>query len=96
MAFQLQNLTRYLDRLEADLGDAGESYPLRPILEHLMAFDLADFEKVDFTDCFGCPACMKLANLLDEIVSAAYVLSERLAMRHFTHIRDVGRQTLAA
>ena len=96
VAFQLQNLTRYLDRLEADLGDAGESYPLRPILEHLMAFDLADFEKVDFTDCFGCPACMKLANLLDEIVSAAYVLSERLAMRHFTHIRDVGRQTLAA
>ena len=38
----------------------------------------------------------ELADLLDAIVSDATTLSDWLAMRYFTHVGDVGRQTLAA
>jgi hypothetical protein len=65
-------------------------------LVKLQAFDLARFEGLDFGECRGCNPCRDLADLLGQMAGAASVLSERLAMRHFTHIGDVGRQTLAA
>ena len=40
--------------------------------------------------------CRQLAAALDAISEATACLSDRLAMRYFTHIGDVGRQTLAA
>ena len=43
----------------------------------------------------GCN-CLELADLLDEIGEEASRLSDRLAMRYFTHVSDVGQQTLAA
>jgi uncharacterized circularly permuted ATP-grasp superfamily protein/uncharacterized alpha-E superfamily protein len=116
IAFQVQNLIRYLGRLAADIregkvaGDSTKSQeehqaeglfdlplrPLVPLLARLQAFDIARFEGLDFDDCHNCKACMVLADLLVEVANAAGTLSERLAMRHFTHIGDVGRQTLAA
>ena len=56
----------------------------------LDGFDLARFE-------YASPAaCADLARLLEEIASNAWALSDRLAMRHFTHIGEISQQTLAA
>lgn len=110
VAFQAQNLIRYLGRLVAEPGADSEAgrdksddqpedqpiYPLRKLLIRLQAFDLARFEGLDFGECRDCNPCLDLADLLVEIANAAGTLSERLAMRHFTHIGDVSRQTLAA
>jgi uncharacterized circularly permuted ATP-grasp superfamily protein/uncharacterized alpha-E superfamily protein len=109
VGFQMQNLIRYLGRLAVDTrparaeptdDDSQVEYPfallLRPLLARLQAFDLARFEGLKFGECRGCSPCVDLANLLGEIAGATSALSERLAMRHFTHIGDVGRQTLAA
>jgi len=59
-------------------------------LKLLNGFDLSRFENAS-------PAvCRNLARLLDEIARNAWALSDRLAMRHFTHIGDISQQTLAA
>ncbi|WP_153111703.1 circularly permuted type 2 ATP-grasp protein [Propionivibrio limicola] len=89
--FQLQGAQRYLSRLSHEIGDS-----LDDAVQRLAAFDLKCFESRDFGDCQSCGTCLKLADLLDEIANAAANLSDRLAMRYFTHIGDVGRQTLAA
>jgi uncharacterized circularly permuted ATP-grasp superfamily protein/uncharacterized alpha-E superfamily protein len=109
VAFQAQNLIRYLTRLTAESGDLGTAnkiqvddpikvtlHTLRALLGRLQSFDLARFEGLDFGECQQCDPCRALADLLGEIAGVASDLSERLAMRHFTHIGDVSRQTLAA
>jgi len=101
VAFQLQNLVRYVARLSRELGTADDTSEadekaLLPILARLAAFDIQRFESLDFSECVNCNPCAELADLLDEIAQAAANLSDRLAMRYFTHIGDVGRQTLAA
>lgn len=93
VVFQLNNLIRYLGRLGRELGDANdEALPLA--LARLQGYDLARLEGLDFGAC-GAP-CADLAASLGAIAQAAATLSDRLAMRYFTHIGDVGRQTLAA
>ena len=54
------------------------------------------FESRDFSTCQSCGSCIELADLLDDLAEAAAHLSDRLAMRYFTHVGDVGRQTMAA
>jgi uncharacterized alpha-E superfamily protein len=95
VVFQLQNLVRYLARLARELGDPNDD-SLRPAFARLLAFDLARFDNLNFSDCRDCEPCLALADILDEISRAAATLSDRLAMRYFTHVSDVGRQTLAA
>ena len=97
--FQLHNLVRYLGRLERELGrlpgDAGDD-ALRASYARLRAFDLRCLEQRESEACVQCGSCAELADLLDAIVSDATTLSDWLAMRYFTHVGDVGRQTLAA
>ncbi len=93
--FQLHNLVRYLGRLSRELG-VPQDDSLLPALTRLQAFDLSCFENLHFSDCRRCEPCTALADILDAISQAAATLSDRLAMRYFTHVGDVGRQTLAA
>ena len=95
VVFQLQNLTRYLRRLALELGDQYDT-SLQAAFTQLKTFDLARFENLNFADCKGCGPCLELAGVLDGISRAAATLSDHLAMRYFTHVGDVGRQTLAA
>jgi len=99
VVFQAQNLLRYLRRLERELGslpgNAGDD-GLHAGLARLRAFELQCLESRDFSACQSCGSCLELADLLDDLGEAATQLSDRLAMRFFTHVGDVGRQTLAA
>ena len=93
--FQLRNLIRYLSSLSEELGEPDDDV-LRRASERLVSFDLARFENLDFGECNACAPCLALAEALDAVAGAAEMLSDRLAMRYFTHVGDVGRQTLAA
>ena len=96
--FQAQTLTRYLGRLERELGslpgEAGGD-ALRAGLARLRTFDLDRFDQRD-SPARRNGGGRELAGLLDGIAQDAANLSDRLAMRYFTHVGDVGRQTLAA
>ena len=97
--FQMHNLVRYQRRLERELKNLAGNDPddaLRTSLARLRAFDLRCIESRDANDCRECGSCEDLAELLATISLEAANLSDRLAMRFFTHIGDVGRQTLAA
>lgn len=93
--FQVQNLERYLGRLSRELGDVHDN-ALQLAYARLLSFDLGRLEKPDFNDSRDDQDSLELAALLDEISLAAATLSDRLALRYFTHVGDVGRQTLAA
>jgi uncharacterized circularly permuted ATP-grasp superfamily protein/uncharacterized alpha-E superfamily protein len=95
VVFQLHNLVRYLGRLSRDLG-APDDDALGASLARLRNFDLGRFEQLDFANCSACDPCFELADLLDDVSQAAAALSDRLAMRYFTHVGDVTHQTLAA
>ena len=97
--FQMHNLVRYQRRLERELKNLAGNDPddaLRASLARLRAFDLRCIESRDANDCRECGSCEDLAELLATISLEAANLSDRLAMRFFTHVGDVGRQTLAA
>ncbi len=97
--FQMHNLVRYQRRLERELKNLAGNDPddaLRASLARLRAFDLRCIESRDANDCRECGGCEDLGELLATISLEAANLSDRLAMRFFTHIGDVGRQTLAA
>ncbi|MDR2789323.1 MAG: circularly permuted type 2 ATP-grasp protein [Candidatus Accumulibacter sp.] len=89
--FQVYNLIRYVARLERGLegipGDADDG--LRAALTRLRTFE----RNHDFATGGD---CLELAALLDELAETSASLSDRLAMRYFTHVGDVRRQTLAA
>jgi uncharacterized alpha-E superfamily protein len=93
--FQVENLIRYLGGLSRELGDP-EHDPLIASLARLRDFDIGCFEGNAAGDGGDASARGDMADLLAEIVWQASSLSDRLAMRYFTHIGDVGRQTLAA
>jgi uncharacterized circularly permuted ATP-grasp superfamily protein/uncharacterized alpha-E superfamily protein len=95
VVFQLHNLVRYLGRLSRDLG-APDDDALSASLARLRTFDLGRFEQLDFANCSACGPCFELADRLDDVSQAAAALSDRLAMRYFTHVGDVTHQTLAA
>lgn len=88
--FQVHHLVRYIASLERGLGepfDAGDG--LRAILVRLRTFDPnGDFSVGDKR--------RELTGLLDDIAGETARLSDRLAMRYFTHVSDVRRQILAA
>ena len=95
VAFQLQILIRYLDNLARLLGGPRD-LALRQELACLQGFDLGRFEGQSFSDCRACDPCLALAAILGEVSLAAATLSDRLAMRYFSHVGDVSRPTLAS
>ncbi len=95
VVFQIEALLRYLERMAAELGDGLPLQPLADCLERLRRVDLSRFEATgDEGDDLDAP-CLELAGLLWEAVAAARTLSDRLAMRYFTHVGDVSRQLIA-
>lgn len=97
--FQTHSIERYLGYLRKDLGDTlsdEDILPFSDVTQYLADFNLRCFEDHDFSDCKNCNSCEDLASALDKLAGEAAALSDRLAMRYFTHISDVGRQTLAA
>jgi len=99
IAFQAQVVGRYLSRLQRELGQPetaeGEG-DLALLLERLRATDLGHFAGDVCADCIGCQACDTLADLLWALAAATRELSDRLAMRYFTHVGDVSHQIVAA
>ncbi|MEI7431345.1 MAG: alpha-E domain-containing protein, partial [Betaproteobacteria bacterium] len=93
--FQLTTLERYLSRLPRELGETRDD-AWQQATAHLQAFDLACLEHLDFSSGEEGEPYLDLAGRLDAISFAASTLSDRLALRYFTHVGDVGRQTLAA
>ncbi|SBT10081.1 conserved hypothetical protein [Candidatus Accumulibacter aalborgensis] len=95
VAFQVQILVRYLDNQARLLGGPRDQ-ALRSALARLQAFDLGRFEGQSFSECRTCDPCLDLAALLGEIALAGASLSDRLAMRYFSHVSDVSHYTLAS
>lgn len=95
VAFQLQILVRYLDNLTRILGGPRDD-ALRQALARLQEFDIGQFEGKSFGECRVCDPCLALASMLADISVAAAKLSDRLAMRYFSHVGDVSRQTFAS
>jgi len=100
IAFQAQVVGRYLARLQRELRQSEEGEPLAD-LELLLAArlrqtNLSCFEGDVCGECVGCNACEDLAQVLWALAAATRELSDRLAMRYFTHVGDVSHQTLAA
>jgi len=92
IVLQIQQLIGNLNELADSLNqERVETTGVLPAqLELLNSFDLSRLEHA------GPEVCLDLARLLDEITRNAWALSDRLAMRHFTHIGDISQQTLAA
>jgi uncharacterized alpha-E superfamily protein len=95
VSFQLQILLRYLEQLTRLLGGPRDE-ALPPTLQRLQSFDLGEFEGLSFGDCRACNPCLKLAAVLDEAAAAAAALSDRLAMRYFSHVSDVSHYTFTS
>jgi uncharacterized alpha-E superfamily protein len=94
VTFQANVLSRYLERMARELGEAHDS-SLSLALAGLRAFDLERLEPLHFSNCRSRSPCEDLATLLDELDHAAGGLSNWLGMRYFTHVGDVSRQTMA-
>lgn len=94
VAFQFNILTNYLGMMGRDIGDMPE-IGLDGALADLRGYDLGQLAGRDLADCRRCGACRDLARRLQAVAAAARELSDRLAMRYFTHVGDAVRQTLA-
>ncbi|MCA1937358.1 MAG: alpha-E domain-containing protein, partial [Dechloromonas sp.] len=94
VSFQTNVLGRYLERMASELG-ADYDQRLSGAVERLRAFDLGKLEHLQFNQCRSCAPCEELASLLLDLDAAAAHLSDGLAMRYFTHVGDVSRQTMA-
>ena len=92
--FQVGVLNRYLERMARELDWTYDSR-LKEATEALLAFDLEQFEHLQFAQCRSCPPCEALASLLEALVAAANTLSDSMGMRYFTHVDNVSRQTMA-
>jgi len=90
--FQLGQLLMHLGDLSADLG--GDHHELADDLHALMrtyaGFNLSRLEQPDAA------IFAELATLLESTAASARHLSDVLAARHFTHVGEISRQTLAA
>jgi len=94
VTFQTNVLARYLERMASELG-ADYDQRLSQAVERLRAFDLAQLEHLQFSQCRTCEPCEELAALLYDLDAAVAHLSDGLGMRYFTHVGDVSRQTMA-
>jgi uncharacterized circularly permuted ATP-grasp superfamily protein/uncharacterized alpha-E superfamily protein len=94
VVFQASVLARYLERMLRELGEASDAR-MSDALKRLRAFDLGRLEQMQFSEGRECMPCADLAALLDELDAASGELSDWLAMRYFTHVSDVSRQTMA-
>jgi uncharacterized circularly permuted ATP-grasp superfamily protein/uncharacterized alpha-E superfamily protein len=92
VVFQLRQLLAYLGELSADLGGSHHDIAdeAQALLQDYARFDLARLEQANAT------SCGELADLLERTTRAAWALSDILAARHFTHVGEISRQTLAA
>jgi uncharacterized alpha-E superfamily protein len=95
VAFQLQTLIRYLRNLARLLGGPPDD-TLRPMLTRLQTFDFACFEGPLRDPGADKGPRIELAVVLDEISLSAATLSDRLAMRYFSHVGEFSRQTFAS
>ena len=94
VVFQVEIVVRYLDRMARELAeDSGSALP--DLLAAMHAFDLSGLEALRLGTCSANAACARLVKLLRDIDAAAAQLSDWLGMRYFTHVGDVGRQTMA-
>ncbi|HNL78686.1 MAG TPA: circularly permuted type 2 ATP-grasp protein [Accumulibacter sp.] len=93
VTFQLQILIRYLANLAHHLGGAPDE-TLAPILKNLQAFDFTGFETRQPMTADA--ACRRLSGQLLDASLAAEALSNRLAMRYFSHVGEFSRQTFAS
>lgn len=92
--FQAETLARYLERMARELG-ADCPQHLAKATEALRHFNLEHLEHMPFSACRAGSPCEELASLLEGLDSAAGELSNWLGMRYFTHVGDIGRQTMA-
>lgn len=92
--FQIDVLQRYLERMQRELGGMQEQ-TLSVARQRLEATNLERFAGVEFHDCRECSPCEDLADRLRAVVATVHGISDRIAMRFFTHVGDVSRQTLA-
>lgn len=92
--FQGMALARYLDRLCRDLALPREDR-LALALDELRRFDLTRFEQGGGLRRRQGSPIDGLAVRLEQLDEAAGHLSDWLAMRFFTHVGDVSRQTMA-
>ncbi|MEN3372496.1 circularly permuted type 2 ATP-grasp protein [Dechloromonas sp. ZS-1] len=92
--FQGMALARYLDRLCRDLALPREDR-LALALDELRSFDLTRFEQGGGLRRRQGSPIDGLAARLEQLDEAAGHLSDWLAMRFFTHVGDVSRQTMA-
>jgi uncharacterized circularly permuted ATP-grasp superfamily protein/uncharacterized alpha-E superfamily protein len=92
VVFQLRQLLVHLGALSADLG--GDHHALADelvaVLRQYTDFDLTTLEHP------AAAVWLNLAALLEQTARAARALSDVLAARHFTHVGERSRQTLAA
>ncbi|MFV5214897.1 circularly permuted type 2 ATP-grasp protein [Azonexus caeni] len=92
--FQVEALGRYVERMAEEIG----SEPIERLqraARRLQRFPLEPLERLQFSQCSCSAPCEDLALLLDDLVAAAAALSDALAMRYFTHVGDISRQTMA-
>jgi uncharacterized alpha-E superfamily protein len=92
IVFQLGQLLIHLGELSADLGGNHHEVAdeLQRLLQSYAGFDLGMLEHPEPH------ACLVLAILLEKTAYDARALSDVLAARHFTHVGEISRQTLAA
>jgi uncharacterized circularly permuted ATP-grasp superfamily protein/uncharacterized alpha-E superfamily protein len=92
VVFQLRQLLIHLGELSADLGGNHHALAdeLQAVLQQYTDFDLATLERPEAN------VYLALAELLERTTRAARELSDVLAARHFTHVGELSRQTLAA
>lgn len=94
VAFQFDLLTNYLGAMKRDIGDLPET-SLQTAIAELQRFDMNQLAGMEAGDRDRSTACRELAGRLAKVSYASRELSDRLAMRYFTHVGDVARQTLA-
>ncbi|QID18089.1 circularly permuted type 2 ATP-grasp protein [Nitrogeniibacter mangrovi] len=89
VAFQIVELIAELSALDAELGELPVE-PIRRAGQAVRAFDLHRFEQRPRQ------AATQLAESLSALLAEAHALSDKIAMRFFTHVDSVSHLTLAS
>lgn len=96
VVFQLETLSRYLARMEQEIGDVPDNSVASALLA-LRQYDPEPLAGLELSDCRDgeCRVCCGFGDLMATVNGAVRELSDRLAMRYFTHVGDIIRQTMA-